>query len=179
MLPHRWQPTRLLRPWDSPGKNTGVGCHCLLLWQMRPRKLAWDHTATKTGAGFWTWTVLGLLGSLFLTVLCTMAITEVVRENQTLFSHGVPGPCLAVETTFFLWKLPIVCVLVCVCMCIKLFIHIHKYSAWWIYTNWTIPWDQHREQNMLGNAGKPKLLSLLLGVKLQLLESNIMKNLSL
>ena len=28
--PHRWQPTRLPRSWDSPGKNTGVGCHFLL-----------------------------------------------------------------------------------------------------------------------------------------------------
>ena len=28
--PHRWKPTRLLCPWDSPGKNTGVGCHFLL-----------------------------------------------------------------------------------------------------------------------------------------------------
>ena len=28
--PHRRQPTRLPSPWDSPGKNTGVGCHCLL-----------------------------------------------------------------------------------------------------------------------------------------------------
>ena len=28
--PHRWQPTRLLHPWDSPGKNTKVGCHFLL-----------------------------------------------------------------------------------------------------------------------------------------------------
>ena len=28
--PHRWQPTRLPRPWDSPGKDTGVGCHFLL-----------------------------------------------------------------------------------------------------------------------------------------------------
>ena len=28
--PHRRQPTSLLRPWDSPGKNTGVGCHLLL-----------------------------------------------------------------------------------------------------------------------------------------------------
>ena len=27
--PHRWQPTRLPRPWDPPGKNTGVGCHFL------------------------------------------------------------------------------------------------------------------------------------------------------
>ena len=28
--PHRWQPTGSPRPWDSPGKNTGVGCHFLL-----------------------------------------------------------------------------------------------------------------------------------------------------
>ena len=28
--PHRRQPTRLPRPWYSPGKNTGVGCHFLL-----------------------------------------------------------------------------------------------------------------------------------------------------
>ena len=28
--PHRRQPTRILRPWDSPGKNTGVACHFLL-----------------------------------------------------------------------------------------------------------------------------------------------------
>ena len=30
MQPHRWQPIRLPRPWDSSGKNTGVGCHFLL-----------------------------------------------------------------------------------------------------------------------------------------------------
>ena len=30
MRPHRRQPTRLPRPWDSLGKNTGVGCHFLL-----------------------------------------------------------------------------------------------------------------------------------------------------
>ena len=28
--PHRWQPTRLPHPCDSPGKNTGAGCHFLL-----------------------------------------------------------------------------------------------------------------------------------------------------
>ena len=28
--PHGLQPTRLLRPWDFPGKSTGVRCHCLL-----------------------------------------------------------------------------------------------------------------------------------------------------
>ena len=32
--PHGLQPTRLLHPWDFPGKSTGVGCH-RLLWYMR------------------------------------------------------------------------------------------------------------------------------------------------
>ena len=31
--PRGLQPTRLLRPWDFPGKSTGVGCHCLLQGQ--------------------------------------------------------------------------------------------------------------------------------------------------
>ena len=30
MRPHGLQPTRLLHPWDFPGKNTGVGCHFFL-----------------------------------------------------------------------------------------------------------------------------------------------------
>ena len=30
MRPHRWQPTRLPCPWESPGKNNGVGFHFLL-----------------------------------------------------------------------------------------------------------------------------------------------------
>ena len=30
LRPHRQQPARLPSPWDSPGKNTGVGCHFLL-----------------------------------------------------------------------------------------------------------------------------------------------------
>ena len=37
--PHRWQPTRLPHPWDSPGKSTGVGCHCLLR--------VWDYGDSK------------------------------------------------------------------------------------------------------------------------------------
>ena len=30
--PHRQEPIRFCHPWDSPGKNTGVGCHFLLQW---------------------------------------------------------------------------------------------------------------------------------------------------
>ena len=48
MRPHRRKPTRLLCPWDSPGKNTGVGCHFLLqcvkvksLSRVRPSVTPW------------------------------------------------------------------------------------------------------------------------------------------
>ena len=43
MRPHRRQPTRLLCPWDSPGKNTGVGCHFLLhcmKWKVKVKSLS-------------------------------------------------------------------------------------------------------------------------------------------
>ena len=36
--PHGLQPTRLLRPWDFPGKSTGVGCHCLLRKKAEKKK---------------------------------------------------------------------------------------------------------------------------------------------
>ena len=36
--PHRRKPTRLPRPWDSPGKNTGVGCHFLLQYMKVKRE---------------------------------------------------------------------------------------------------------------------------------------------
>ena len=39
---HGLQPTRLLHPWDFPGKSTGVDCHCLLL---RPKlEMAYEGT---------------------------------------------------------------------------------------------------------------------------------------
>ena len=34
---HGLKPARLLCPWDSPGKNTGVGCHALLQGIFPPR----------------------------------------------------------------------------------------------------------------------------------------------
>ena len=38
----RWQPTRLPQPWDSPGKNTGVGCHFLLQCMKGSRSVVSD-----------------------------------------------------------------------------------------------------------------------------------------
>ena len=69
--PHRWQPTRLPRPWGSPGKNSGVGCHFLLQYMkvksesevaqscptlrdpMQPTSLLcpWDFPGKSTGVG--------------------------------------------------------------------------------------------------------------------------------
>ena len=48
--PHRLQPTRLFRPWDFPGKSTGVGCHMAAsnywLWFYK-RKLIWGKWSRK------------------------------------------------------------------------------------------------------------------------------------
>ena len=41
LQPHGLQPTRLLCPWDSPGKNTGVGCHSLLQGIFPTQELNW------------------------------------------------------------------------------------------------------------------------------------------
>ena len=43
--PHGLLPTRFLRPWDFPGKRTGVGCHCLLHWLSRSQQPNEDSSA--------------------------------------------------------------------------------------------------------------------------------------
>ena len=45
LQPHRLQPTRLLCPWNSPGKNTRVGCHALLqrIFQTQESNLGLPH----------------------------------------------------------------------------------------------------------------------------------------
>ena len=55
--PHRRQPTRLRRPWDSPGKNTGVVCHFLLQrMKVKVKSLSrdWGLFATPRTAAYQT-----------------------------------------------------------------------------------------------------------------------------
>ena len=59
--PHGLQPTRLLRPWDFPGKSAGVGCHCLLwpVWVVRVKSKTdpWEADS-RPQAQYWctqTW----------------------------------------------------------------------------------------------------------------------------
>jgi len=42
LWPHGWWPSRLLCPWDFPGKNTGVGCHFLLKGIFLTRRSNWS-----------------------------------------------------------------------------------------------------------------------------------------
>ena len=58
--PYRRQPTRLPRPWDSPGKNTGVGCHFLLQcmksekWNVKVKSLSRVRLLASNCAVVWT-----------------------------------------------------------------------------------------------------------------------------
>ena len=51
--PHGLQPTRLLHPWDFPGKSAGVGCHCLL------------HLPSLCSQNFWWCVYLELFFAIF------------------------------------------------------------------------------------------------------------------
>ena len=49
---HLLQPTRFPRPWDPSGKNTGVGCHCLLR-PLQQNVLYWFSPHCLFGAAIW------------------------------------------------------------------------------------------------------------------------------
>ena len=56
--PHRWQPTRLLCPWDFPGKNTGVGCRFLLqIFSLGTLKTKQNKTKKNKKKTSESWTV--------------------------------------------------------------------------------------------------------------------------
>ena len=56
-------PTRLLCPWDSPGKNTGVGCHALLQGSSWPRDQT--HVSRIAGGFFTSWATRKALRALY------------------------------------------------------------------------------------------------------------------
>ena len=76
MRPHRRQPTRLCRPGDSPGKNTGVGCHFLLQCMKVKREM---KSLSRVRLLVTPWTV----------VHQAPPFTGVSRQE---YWSGVPGP---------------------------------------------------------------------------------------
>jgi len=106
--PQRWQPTRLPRPWDSPGKNTGVGCH-FLLQCMKVKSESEVTQLCPTLATPWT---------------DCMQPTRLLRPWDFLGqSTGVGCHCLL--------RLEDTCFSLCVCVCVCVYIP-------WIFTGRTV-----------------------------------------
>ena len=88
MRPHRRQPTRLPHPWDSPGKNTGVGCHFLLQF-MKVKVKSLSHVRLFTTP----WTAahqasINNSGNL----LKLMSIESVMPSNHLILCHPLLLP---------------------------------------------------------------------------------------
>ena len=58
--PHGLQPTRLLCPWDFPGKSTGVGCHCLLWLETMRTGQSFLSTGSKERRSWEAWNPNGM-----------------------------------------------------------------------------------------------------------------------
>ena len=69
--PHRRQPTRLPHPWDSPGKNTGVGCHSTTINSKSCRECREKGTFIHCG---WGWKLVQPLQKVLWRVLKNLRI---------------------------------------------------------------------------------------------------------
>ena len=82
----RLQPTRLLHPWDSPGKSTGVGCHFLLHRQLRCISKEWFQWAQplvsshRKSTKFVNWRHLGFLYFIYLFIF--------FERQNLIYAHG-------------------------------------------------------------------------------------------
>ena len=97
VLPHRLQPTRLLCPWDSPGKNTGVGCHFLLQHHSSKAsvlqhsalfivQLSHPYMTTGKTIALTRRTFVGKVMSLLFNMLSRLVITFLPRSKRLLIS---------------------------------------------------------------------------------------------
>ena len=80
--PHGLQPTRLLRPWDFPGKSTGVGCHCLLQGKWLPTPVFLP--GKSHGQRNW-WAIYSLWGS----QKSQIWLSNNNKRNQGTFFHSL------------------------------------------------------------------------------------------
>ena len=88
LRPHGLQPTRLLRPWDFPGKSTGVGCHIHLQSRNRVTDVENKLAVTKERNGVMNWRI----GIDIYTPLCIKGITI----EPLLYSKGNSSQCSVV-----------------------------------------------------------------------------------
>ena len=110
--PHRQQPTRLPRPWDSPGKNTGVGCHFLLqcMKVKSEREVAqscptlWDPMdCSPPGSSIHGIFQAGVLewGAIAFSAKCLYTLPNVPKDkSNTSFPPPIENPVLEQEGCF-------------------------------------------------------------------------------
>ena len=108
MRPHRRQPTRLPCPWDSPGKNTAVGCHFLRLFSYKEAESV--RGRRKQGsfgfllAGPWSTGVLILRGRILVTHEASLfAYIQGPLRLSTCFHPAVYARHLCLQKSFP-WK---------------------------------------------------------------------------
>ena len=123
--PHRWQPSRLCHPWDSPGKNTGVGCHFLLQWM----KVKSESEITQSCLTLSDPMDCSLPGS-SIHGICQARVLEWVAiafsdftQHDNLWVH----PCHCKCHCFILFNSWVI--LVCVCVCVHIWASLVACSA--------------------------------------------------
>ena len=106
LRPHGLQPTRLLCPWDSPGKNTRVGCHALLQGNLPDSGI--EHRSLKS---------LALAGGFFTTSATWEAHICMYLRGKT--SHASCRTILIVKKN-------------CIYVCVSLPLYMKQWGAsWW------------------------------------------------
>ena len=105
--PHGLQPTRLLSPWEFPGKSTGVGCHCLLLRRLEgfckyQRKVMQQWLiAAFSGRNSRIIAILDFLAD-FWFLPSANSLLEALRRDEALYPFLVLQRCC--QVTLLLWE---------------------------------------------------------------------------
>ena len=115
MRPHRRQPTRLPGPWDSPGKNTGMGFHFLLQCMKVKSKSEFTQSCPTLSDPM----DCSLPGSTVPGIFQARVLEWVV----TAFSTICLWVCVNVHDWVYTW---VRCVFPCMCMCV------HGYRYTWV-----------------------------------------------
>ena len=119
--PHRWQPTRFPCPWDSPGKNTGVGCHCLLqCMKVKSEREVTQSCPTLSHPMDYSPRGSSIHGIFQVRVSEWGAITNGVRRGRMNWEIGIDMHILL-----------ILCMCVCVCVCVC--VHAQLLSHVWLF----------------------------------------------
>ena len=163
MWPHRRQPTRLPRSWDSPGKNTGVDCHFLLhyicSWTEKNQlhKIKRRSYKVKKKRKTEVYNVKNL-GRMWLKLKCYN--TYILRERRIIILIDLDFdkcPCLPDFLSVTEWVgtgwLPSLPYTVCSSSASRLLYLTQGYTSGWWWTRWgQCEWSAHVERSISSMA---------------------------